>query len=70
MPGQPMPDAPLQTLETRLERVERLIEELRAYVADADVGRDRRALEIRERLDLQFMQILRLLDEIRLRTSQ
>ena len=67
-PGQPMPDAPLQTLETRLERIEGLIGELKAYVGAADIGRERQLAKIRERLDAKFADMERLIDEIRART--
>jgi hypothetical protein len=65
MSGQPFPPAPLDTLETRLVRIEALIEELKAWVADADVGRERRLLEIREQLDVKFAGMLDLLEQIR-----
>ena len=64
MPGQPMPERPpLDTLETRLERIE-------AMVAAVEVGAERRLHEIHDYLDAlkdsveeRLWTLLKILDE-------
>jgi len=64
-----MPEPPpLDTLETRLVRIEALVEDIKERVHAVDVGRDQRLIEIRERLDAQFDRILQGLDVIKAKT--